>query len=55
VGAEVGLYLAATGCTVTVIEMQDIMAYEPLAINRIALLAEMDKRGYYSDVESIKR
>ncbi|MDR1902125.1 MAG: FAD-dependent oxidoreductase [Treponema sp.] len=45
VGAEVGLYLAAMGRTVTVVEMQDMMAYETLGYYRNALLNEMEKRS----------
>jgi NADPH-dependent 2,4-dienoyl-CoA reductase/sulfur reductase-like enzyme len=45
VGAEVGLYLAAEGRRVTVVEMRDMMAYETLGYYRNALLDEMDKRG----------
>jgi pyruvate/2-oxoglutarate dehydrogenase complex dihydrolipoamide dehydrogenase (E3) component len=45
VGAEVGLYLAAEGHKVTVVEMRDMMAYETLGYYRNALLTEMDKRG----------
>ncbi|MDR1576450.1 MAG: NAD(P)/FAD-dependent oxidoreductase [Treponema sp.] len=47
VGAEVGLYLASEGRTVTVVEMQDMMAYETLGYYRNALLTEMDKRGIH--------
>lgn len=45
VGAEVGLYLAAEGRKVTVIEMRDMIACETLGYYRNALLTEMDKRG----------
>lgn len=44
VGCEVGLYLAAEGREVTVVEMQHMMAFETFGYYRNALLDEMDKR-----------
>lgn len=45
VGCEVGLHLAAHGRSVTVVEMQPMMAPETYCYYRNALLDEMDKRG----------
>ncbi len=45
VGCEVGLYLAALGREVTVVEMQHMMAFETFGYYRNALLDEMDRRG----------
>ncbi len=44
VGCEVGLHLAGHGHTVTVVEMQPMMAPETYCYYRNALLDEMDKR-----------
>ena len=44
VGCEVGLHLANHGHKVTVIEMQNMMAFETFGYYRNALLDEMDKR-----------
>ncbi len=45
VGCEVGLHLANHGHEVTVVEMQNMMAFETFGYYRNALLDEMDKRG----------
>lgn len=45
VGCEVGLHLAGRGHEVTVVEMQEMMAFETFGYYRNALLDEMDKRG----------
>ncbi len=45
VGCEVGLFLAAEGRTVTVLEMRDMMAFETFGYYRNALLEAMDARG----------
>lgn len=45
VGCEVGLHLAGNGHNVTVVEMQDMMAFETFGYYRNALLDEMDKRN----------
>lgn len=45
VGCEVGLHLANGGHSVTVVEMQEMMAFETFGYYRNALLDEMDKRG----------
>jgi len=45
VGCEVGLHLADEGKSVTVVEMNTMMAYETFGYYRNALLDEMDKRG----------
>ena len=44
VGCEVGLHLASHGHNVTVVEMQNMMAFETFGYYRNALLDEMDKR-----------
>lgn len=44
VGCEVGLHLANEGKSVTVVEMNKMMAYETFGYYRNALLDEMDKR-----------
>lgn len=45
VGCEVGLFLAAEGREVSVVEMNTMMAYETFGYYRNALLDEMDKRN----------
>ena len=47
VGCETALYLASLGCDVTVIEMQDMMAFETFGYYRNALLETMDARGIH--------
>ena len=47
VGCEVGLYLAALGHDVTVVEMQTMMAFETFGYYRNALLDTMDERGIH--------
>lgn len=44
VGCETGLYLAHHGRNVTVVEMNNMMAFETFGYYRNALLDEMDKR-----------